>query len=114
MAHIPNIQMCKRVKCFFEMADRSCILDRDWNPKTKILFYATVSFILQLQCIFTNGYWICYSDYTRIKITIFGRSQLLVFGTRYVMDSPNPSQIDVVVRFDFVRVVMEMDRSRKY
>ncbi len=41
-------------------------------------FYTTVSFILQLQCIVTNGYTVCYSDYdyTRI-IEIFGIRQLL-------------------------------------
>jgi hypothetical protein len=57
---------------------------------------------------------ICYSDYTRIKGTIFGVRQLLSVGIRYVVDSPKPPQIGVVVRFDFVGVVMEMDRSRKY
>ncbi len=56
----------------------------------------------------------CYSDYTRIKIIMFEIKQLCLLGFWCGVDSPKPPpRLVLFVGFDFVGVVMEMDRSRK-
>ncbi len=72
------------------------------KPTAGIHFFnATVSFILQLQCIFTNGdmlFWLC-TNYS----TIFGIRQLIIVGIRYVVDSPNPSPDQCYCKIWFCR-----------
>jgi hypothetical protein len=57
---------------------------------------------------------ICYSDYTQFKLLYLEYDSYYLLGLGMQWTPPNPSQIGVVVRFEFVGVVMEIDRSRKY
>ncbi len=63
-------------------------------------FNATVSFILQLQCILTINIW--YSSYHELFIVLFGIEQPLFVKIRYVGGSPLPPQIGVIVGLYFV------------
>jgi hypothetical protein len=56
----------------------------------------------------------CYSDYTRIKIIMFEIKQLCLLGLGMLWTPQTPPRLVLFVVFDFVGVVMEMDRSRKY
>ncbi len=68
------------------------------EKRNRFLFNIGKFFLTQQYRLFSNysaslQVDICYSDYTRIKVTMFGTRQLLFVGIRYVVDSPKPLPI---------------------
>ncbi len=87
----------------FSFPDKT-VLSQSSEPAITYFFYATVSFILHLQCIFTINIW--YSNYHELFILLFGIGQLLFSKSRYVEGSPNPSPEWYYCRTWFCRKVI--------